>query len=122
MLYCVKAAHRRVPNGRHGVCTPAHCDAQRGALFSRRVRDSNHVAVSEIDMNSMLRTGLVAAVLGMSVGAAYASRDSDTAAVVLVTRWIVGLVGAHTFGGLIHTLLVLGVTLILVRMLQGRAA
>jgi hypothetical protein len=73
-------------------------------------------------MNSMLRTGLVAAVLGMSVGAAYASRDSDTAAVVLVTRWIVGLVGAHTFGGLIHTLLVLGVTLILVRMLQGRAA
>jgi hypothetical protein len=39
---------------------------------------------------------------------------------ILVILWILGLVTAHTMGGLIHVLLVIAVVVVLVRVIQGR--
>lgn len=44
----------------------------------------------------------------------------ETAAVVLLVLWALGLVTAYTMGGLIHILLVIAVVVILIRIIQGR--
>lgn len=43
-----------------------------------------------------------------------------TILVILFLLWLVGLLTAHTFGGLIHILLVIAVIVLVVRLLQGR--
>jgi len=43
-----------------------------------------------------------------------------TILVILFVLWLVGLITAHTFGGLIHILLVIAVIVLVVRLLQGR--
>jgi hypothetical protein len=44
----------------------------------------------------------------------------ETLAIILIILWILGLVTSYTMGGLIHTLLVIAVVVILVRIIQGR--
>jgi len=44
----------------------------------------------------------------------------QTLAVVLVVLWILGMASSTTMGGLLHVLLAVAVTVILIRMLQGR--
>ncbi len=46
----------------------------------------------------------------------------ETLVIILVVLWFLGLVTAHTMGGLLHVLLVLAVVVILVRVFQGRCA
>jgi len=46
----------------------------------------------------------------------------ETIAFVLVALWLVGLVTAHTMGGLIHVLLVIAIVVILLRVIRGRTA
>jgi hypothetical protein len=43
-----------------------------------------------------------------------------TIAVVLLVLWALGLVSSYTIGGFIHVLLVVAVTLVLIRIIQGR--
>ncbi|WP_149028906.1 lmo0937 family membrane protein [Serpentinimonas barnesii] len=43
-----------------------------------------------------------------------------TIAIVLGILWLLGLVTAHTLGGLIHLLLVIAIIVILLRVIQGR--
>lgn len=43
-----------------------------------------------------------------------------TAAVILVILWLLGLVGFHVAGGLIHLLLVVAVVVILFQLISGR--
>ena len=43
-----------------------------------------------------------------------------TILVILFALCLVGLLTAHTFGGLIHILLVIAVIVLIVRLLQGR--
>lgn len=43
-----------------------------------------------------------------------------TVAMVLIVLWLLGLVTSYTMGGLIHILLVVAVTVVLVRVIQGR--
>ena len=45
----------------------------------------------------------------------------ETAAVVLLSLWFLGLVTAYTIGGLIHILLVIAVVVVLVRVIRGRS-
>jgi hypothetical protein len=45
-----------------------------------------------------------------------------TIALLLLVLWAVGLVSSVTMGGFIHVLLVAAVVLVLVRLIQGRAA
>ena len=45
-----------------------------------------------------------------------------TLAVILLILWLLGLVSSYTLGGFIHILLVVAIVLLLVRLLQGRAA
>ncbi len=44
----------------------------------------------------------------------------ETIAIILIILWILGLVSSYTMGGLIHTLLIIAVIVILVRVIQGR--
>ncbi|MHB0887864.1 lmo0937 family membrane protein [Acidithiobacillus sp.] len=44
----------------------------------------------------------------------------ETIAVVLVILWLLGVVTAHTMGGLIYIFLVIAVVVILIRVIQGR--
>ncbi|MFZ0486869.1 MAG: lmo0937 family membrane protein [Arenicellales bacterium] len=44
----------------------------------------------------------------------------ETIVAVLLILWLLGLVTAHTMGGLIHVLLVIVVAMLLIRVLQGR--
>jgi len=46
----------------------------------------------------------------------------ETIAFVLVALWLVGLVTAHTMGGLINVLLVIAIVVILLRVIRGRTA
>ena len=39
---------------------------------------------------------------------------------ILLILWLLGFVGGHTFGGLIHILLVIAVIVVVIRLLQGR--
>jgi hypothetical protein len=41
-------------------------------------------------------------------------------AVILIIGWLVGFVGFHVGGGLIHILLIIAVVAILLRVIQGR--
>ena len=43
-----------------------------------------------------------------------------TIAVILVGRWLVGLVSSYTMGGFIHILLVVAVIVILLNVIGGR--
>ena len=45
-----------------------------------------------------------------------------TLALVLIIAWLLGLVSAYTFGGLIHILLVVALVMIVVRLVQGDRA
>ncbi|MEO8226571.1 MAG: lmo0937 family membrane protein [Gemmatimonadota bacterium] len=40
--------------------------------------------------------------------------------VVLLIVWLLGILTAHTFGGLVHILLVVAVVMVLIRVIQGR--
>jgi len=44
----------------------------------------------------------------------------ETLIVVLVALWLLGLLTSYTAGGLIHSLLVLAIVVVLVRVIQGR--
>jgi hypothetical protein len=44
----------------------------------------------------------------------------ETLVVILLVLWLVGLVSSYTMGGMIHTLLVIAVVVVLVRIIQGR--
>ena len=44
----------------------------------------------------------------------------ETAAVILIVLWALGLVSSYTFGGFIHVLVVVAAAIIVVRFLQGR--
>ncbi|MGA6825991.1 lmo0937 family membrane protein [Nitrospira sp. NS4] len=44
----------------------------------------------------------------------------ETIAIVLIVLWLLGLVSSYTMGGFIHTLLVLAIVVILIRVIQGR--
>ena len=43
-----------------------------------------------------------------------------TIAVVLIILWLLGLVTSYTIGGFIHSLLVVAVIMILLRLISGR--
>ena len=43
-----------------------------------------------------------------------------TLAVVLLVLWVVGLLTAHTMGGLLHILLVLALVVLVIRLVQSR--
>ena len=44
----------------------------------------------------------------------------ETAAVVLLVLWVLGMVSSNTIGGLIHVLLVVAVVIVLVRIIRGK--
>lgn len=44
----------------------------------------------------------------------------ETIAIPLLIVWLPGMVSSHTFGGLIHILLVVAVVVVLVRVIRGR--
>ncbi len=41
-------------------------------------------------------------------------------AVILIIAWLIGFVGFHVGGGIIHILLVIAIIAILLRLIQGR--
>ncbi len=43
-----------------------------------------------------------------------------TIGIILLILWLLGLVTAHTFGGVLHVLLVIALVVIVIRILQGR--
>jgi hypothetical protein len=43
-----------------------------------------------------------------------------TIVLVLLILWVLGLVTAHTMGGLIHVLVIVAVVVVLIRVIQGR--
>ncbi len=43
-----------------------------------------------------------------------------TIGIILLILWLLGLITAHTFGGVIHALLVIALVVIIIRVLQGR--
>jgi hypothetical protein len=43
-----------------------------------------------------------------------------TIAVILLVLWLLGMLTAYTFGGLIHILLVIAVIVIVIQLIQGR--
>jgi Family of unknown function (DUF5670) len=43
-----------------------------------------------------------------------------TLAVLLLVLWVVGLLTAHTMGGLLHILLVLALVVLVIRLVQSR--
>jgi hypothetical protein len=43
-----------------------------------------------------------------------------TLAVLLLVLWVVGLLTAHTMGGLLHILLVLALAVLVIRLVQSR--
>jgi hypothetical protein len=45
-----------------------------------------------------------------------------TVFVLLLVFWLIGVVSSYTFGGFIHLLLVLAIAVVLIRVIQGRAA
>ncbi|HEV8328587.1 MAG TPA: lmo0937 family membrane protein [Nitrospiraceae bacterium] len=44
----------------------------------------------------------------------------QTIAIVMVVLWLLGIITSNTMGGFIHTLLVIAVVVILVRVIRGR--
>jgi hypothetical protein len=45
----------------------------------------------------------------------------ETIAVLLVILWFLGMVSAHTLGGLIHILLIVAILVVLVRVTRGQS-
>ena len=43
-----------------------------------------------------------------------------TIGIILLILWLLGLITAHTFGGVLHVLLVIALVVIVIRVLQGR--
>jgi hypothetical protein len=43
-----------------------------------------------------------------------------TIGIILLILWLVGLVTAHTFGGVIHALLIIALVVFVIRLIQGR--
>ena len=43
-----------------------------------------------------------------------------TLVIVLLVLWLLGLITAYTFGGVLHVLLVVALILVVIRLLQGR--
>jgi hypothetical protein len=43
-----------------------------------------------------------------------------TIAIVLMFLWLLGLLTAHTFGGVLHLLLLVALVVIVIRLFQGR--
>lgn len=43
-----------------------------------------------------------------------------TIGIVLLILWLLGLITAHTFGGVIHVLLVIALVMVIIRLIQGR--
>ena len=44
----------------------------------------------------------------------------ETIIVILLVLWLIGVVTAHTFGGLIYILLVVALVVLVLRLVQGR--
>ena len=44
----------------------------------------------------------------------------EAIAVILLLRWLLGMVTSYTVGGFIHILLVIAIVVVLVRVIQGR--
>ena len=44
----------------------------------------------------------------------------NTILILLVVLWLLGMVSSYTMGGFIHILLVLAVSVMLIRIIQGR--
>ena len=42
--------------------------------------------------------------------------------VILVVLWLLGMVSSYTLGGYIHLLLIIALAVVLIRVIQGRAA
>jgi hypothetical protein len=42
--------------------------------------------------------------------------------VILLVLWLIGVVSSYTLGGFIHLLLVLALVVLVIRIIQGRAA
>ena len=45
-----------------------------------------------------------------------------TIGIILLILWLLGLITAHTFGGVIHLLLVIALVVIVINLIQGRRA
>lgn len=43
-----------------------------------------------------------------------------TIVAILLTLWLIGLVTANTFGGLLHILLVIAIIVAIIRLIQGK--
>lgn len=43
-----------------------------------------------------------------------------TIAVILLILWLLGLLTAHTYGGVLHALLIIALIVVIVRVIQGR--
>jgi hypothetical protein len=43
-----------------------------------------------------------------------------TIGLILLILWLLGLITAHTFGGVIHLLLIIALVVVVIRLLQGR--
>jgi hypothetical protein len=43
-----------------------------------------------------------------------------TIGIILLILWLLGLITAHTFGGVLHVLLVIALVVIIIRVIQGR--
>jgi hypothetical protein len=43
-----------------------------------------------------------------------------TIGIILLILWLLGLITAHTFGGVIHVLLIIALVVIIIRVIQGR--
>jgi hypothetical protein len=43
-----------------------------------------------------------------------------TVAIVLMLLWLLGLITAHTFGGVLHVLLLVALIVVVIRLFQGR--
>lgn len=44
----------------------------------------------------------------------------ETIIVIVLLLWLVGLIAGQTFGGILHTLLVVALVIFVIRMLTGR--
>jgi hypothetical protein len=44
----------------------------------------------------------------------------ETIIIILLVLWLIGLVTANTFGGILHVLLVIALVVFVIRLLQGR--
>lgn len=44
----------------------------------------------------------------------------NTIVIILLVMWLLGMVSAHSLGGLIHILLVLAIVTVLVNIIRGR--